>query len=78
MPTGYATDVGLEAGRLRCAACGDGPIDIEDGGSGTCPNCRESYSLFVCEEFALLEADGWVVSVTLADRETESADAVNV
>ena len=78
MARGDEIDIELDAGRINCAVCGEGHIDIENGGSGTCPNCRESYSFSIHEEFALMETDGWVVQVTVDDPAAESADVVNV
>lgn len=55
----------VEASGLDCAVCGHERVDVIGERTAECPDCNESYSLVVREEFALMERDGWIARVTV-------------
>lgn len=57
----------------RCAGCGHEGLAVADGRRAQCPNCGESFAVRVVDGFALVEDDGWTVTVAL-DVPEELAD----
>jgi hypothetical protein len=65
-PEGTETS-GIE---LTCARCGHQELVLGGDGRVACPGCRATFALHLDDEFALLERDGWTVSVALDVPET--------
>lgn len=59
---------------FACAVCGYDGLSVRGEGQTTCPRCRESFSTTVSETFALVEHDGWAVTVALDGSEGETVN----
>ena len=55
----------VESSEFDCAVCGHERIVLSNERTAECPNCEESFSLVLREEFALVEWDGWIARVAV-------------
>lgn len=58
---------GTETGGIEftCARCGHDGLAVVGDARVTCPSCSTTFAVRVADGFALLERDGWTVTVSL-------------
>jgi len=49
---------------VSCPFCEHERVTVRSDGETTCPSCEEALTVYVADEFTLVENDGWAVTVS--------------